>query len=74
MESMATLLHTPEANRIAGEFSSLETLSAVIAWGRAHPDRVASRTVIADVVLQDEFSHDALVPLSTGLTIVFGST
>jgi len=35
---------------------------------------VAAKTVIADVVLQDEFTHDAIVPLAGELTLVFGST
>jgi hypothetical protein len=56
------------------EVSALRTLADVLAWGRAHPDKVAARTVIADVVLQDEFTHDAIVPLAGNLTLVFGST
>ena len=62
---------SPELDR---EVSELRTLADVLAWGRARPDRVTARTVIADVVLQDEFTHDAIVPLAGGRTLVFGST
>ena len=61
----------PELDR---EVSALRTLADVLAWGRANPGRVTARTVIANVVLQDEFTHDAIVPLAGELTLVFGST
>ena len=59
---------------LAVEVSGLRTLADVLAWGRAHPDKLTAKTVIADVVLQDEFTHDAIVPLAGDLTLVFGST
>ena len=55
------------------QLANLESLSDVLRWGRQqlpglHP------TVIADVVVQDEFTHDAIVPWRDGRALVFGST
>jgi hypothetical protein len=56
------------------EVSALETLADVFAWGRARPGGTSTPAVIADVVVQDEFTHDAIVPVTESLVIVFGST
>jgi len=53
--------------------AGLESLSDVIRWGREQPAGVVSPAVIADVVIQDEYTHDAIVPWRDG-ALVFGST
>jgi hypothetical protein len=61
-----------EIAALAAELADVESLSDVLKWGRKqtglHP------AVIADVVVQDEFTHDAIVPWSGGRSLVFGST
>ena len=56
------------------ELKARHTLSDVITWGRAVPGRTASPLVITNVIIQDEFTHDAIVPLRDDLVVVFGST
>jgi hypothetical protein len=53
--------------------ANVQSLSDVISWGRDQPPGVVSPAVIADVVIQDEFTHDAIVPWRNG-ALVFGST
>ena len=55
------------------EVGKLESLADVLRWGRSQPPGVVSPKVIADVVIQDEFTHDAVVPWHEG-ALVFGST
>jgi hypothetical protein len=31
-------------------------------------------TIVSDVVIQDEFTHDVVVPRRNGRTLVFGTT
>lgn len=45
-------------------------LDEIFAWGRTQTPAV----VPADVLLQDEFTHDVLVPLPTGRWLVYGTT
>lgn len=55
------------------ELAALESLADVIRWGRGQPAGSVSPPVITDVVVQDEFTHDAIVPWR-GRVLVFGST
>jgi hypothetical protein len=57
---------------LAVQLARLESLSDVLAWGRQRPG--LHPAVIADVVVQDEFTHDAIVPWLDGRALVFGST
>ena len=45
-------------------------LDDVFAWGRSQSPAVRP----ADVVKQDEFTHDVLVPLPNGRWLVYGTT
>ena len=64
----------PLARDLAAEVARFETLSEVIAWGRAVPGRTSAPEVITDVVVQDEFTHDAIVPVRADLIVVVGAT
>jgi hypothetical protein len=66
-------LSRQEIDALAVELEVLESLSDVIRWGRSQPSGVVSPAVIFDVVIQDEFTHDARVPWR-GRALVFGST
>jgi hypothetical protein len=72
---MGAELRADEAARdLAAELTRLETLSDVIAWGRAAAGRTLSPSVITDVVVQDEFTHDAIVPVRADLVAAVGAT
>jgi hypothetical protein len=45
-------------------------LDDIFAWGR----RQSPPVIPADVIKQDEFTHDVLVPLSGDRWLVYGST
>jgi len=53
--------------RVVRQHSGLDD---VFAWGRAQ----APPVVPAEVVRQDEFTHDVLVPLPSGRWLVYGTT
>lgn len=57
---------------LAAQMDGLESLSDVLTWGRRLPG--LHPAVIADVVVQDEFTHDAIVPWREGRALVFAST
>jgi hypothetical protein len=47
-----------------------ETLEDLLRWGRAQVPPV----LIEQLVTQDEFTHDVLVPWPDGLTLVYDTT
>ena len=55
------------------QVGKLESLADVMRWGRSQPPGAVNPKVIVDVVIQDEFTHDAVVPWH-GRALVFGST
>ena len=63
-------LEPAEYAQIAATVRGHYGLDDVIAWGRAQVPPVYP----ADVVRQDEFNHDVLVPLPSGRWIVYGTT
>lgn len=66
-------LPADELRQLEGELGSIESLADVLRWGRNQPAGVVDRRVIVDVVIQDEFTHDAVVPWRDG-ALIFGST
>jgi hypothetical protein len=52
------------------EVGPLETLADVVAWAA----RRTPRATLADVVVQDEFTHDVVVDLGDGRAAVFDAT
>jgi hypothetical protein len=62
-----------EIEALEAELAQLESLSDVIRWGRAQAPGSVAPSVISDVVVQDEFTHDAIVPWRRR-ALVFGAT
>ena len=50
-----------------------QNLKDVMAWALATPGDFKSH-VVADVVIQDEFTHDVIVPWREGLVLVYDTT
>ena len=46
----------------------------LLEWAKAEPALFAAPGVLGDVVYQDEFTHDLVVPMTTGLVVVYSST
>lgn len=67
-------LSSTELADVATNLGRLMTLSDVLRWARAQPKGSLLPAVIGEFVVQDEFTHDAVVPLRRGLSLVFGLT
>ena len=62
-----------ELDALQIELDPLESLSDVMRWGRSQAPGSVKPPVITDVIVQDEFTHDAIVPWR-GRALVFSST
>lgn len=59
-----------ELDELARNLAPRRTLAQLIPWGLA---QTPPRT-IEDVVVQDEFTHDVLLPWRNGMYLVFDTT
>jgi len=67
-------LSPAEAAEAERELSGQQNLNDVMRWALAHPGGVFAPSVVADVVVQDEFTHDVVVPWRDGLVLVYDTT
>lgn len=58
---------------IEAELSSQENLQDVLSWALAHSTDFIPQ-VVANVVVQDEFTHDVVVPWRDRLVLVYDTT
>lgn len=58
---------------IEPEWQSFHNLAEVMQHGLRRPD-LYHPTVITDVIVQDEFTHDVIIARRDGLVLVLGST
>ena len=56
------------------ELSGPQNLNDVMKWALAHPPGTFARAVVAGVVVQDEFTHDVIVPWRDNLVLVYDTT
>lgn len=59
---------------IKGELSKHCNLSDVLRWAFAQPAGVFISSVVANVVVQDEFTHDVVIPWGNDLVLVYDTT
>jgi hypothetical protein len=59
---------------IERELSGQENLQGMMKWALCHPPGTFLPEVVAKVVLQDEFTHDVIVPWRDGLVLVYDTT
>lgn len=55
---------------LMGEVPEHHTLLEVVAWG----DHQRPPLRVTQVVTQDEFTHDVIIPWRNGLVLVYGAT
>jgi hypothetical protein len=67
-------LNLSEVSEIEDELARQLTLADVITWGSAQPAGKMSPRIITEVVVQDEFTHDIIVPWGDRLILVYGTT
>ena len=60
--------------RIEGELSGQHNLNDVMKWALSHPEGTFAPSVVVDVVVQDEYTHDVIVPYRDGLVLVYDTT
>jgi hypothetical protein len=61
-------LSKPEKDDLTQRLSMIQTLGDVVPWS------MANKTNIHEVVVQDEYTHDVVVPLKETLVVVFDTT
>jgi hypothetical protein len=65
-------LHT--IAEIEAQLAEQENLKDVMTWALSYPSGTFIPQVVADVVVQDEFTHDVVVPWREGLVLVYDTT
>jgi hypothetical protein len=63
-----------QITQIESELSGQQNLNDVMKWAFAHPKGVFIPSVVADVIVQDEFTHDVIIPYRDGLMLVYDTT
>ena len=63
-------LTSDERQRIAAIHSGLTSLAGVLDWGRAETPPLA----VEDIITQDEYTHDVLIPDRRGHYLVYDTT
>ena len=56
------------------EIPAHRSLQEVINWGLTPESGALLPEVVAEVLAQDEFSHDVIIPWRDGLVLVYGTT
>jgi hypothetical protein len=59
---------------ILGQLPEHENLQQVMQWALADRTGAFIRGVVSQVVVQDEYSHDVVVPWHDGLVLVYDTT
>ena len=56
------------------QLADQHNLKDVMNWALSHPLGTFLPQVVADVIVQDEFTHDVIVPWREGLVLVYDTT
>jgi hypothetical protein len=67
-------LEPEEVARLESELSGQQNLNDVVKWALSRPKGVFIPSVVAQVIVQDEFTHDVIVPYRDGLVLVYDTT
>jgi hypothetical protein len=67
-------LSAEQLTAIERELAGQQNLNDVMRWATAHSPGVFTPTVVAGVVVQDEYTHDVIVPWRDRLVLVYDTT
>ena len=67
-------LSSEQIARIENELSGQQNLNDVMKWALSYPKGVFIPSVVAHVIIQDEFTHDVIVPYRDDLVLVYDTT
>jgi hypothetical protein len=59
---------------LEAEIAAQQNLQDLMSWALADRSDVFAPGVVADVVIQDEYTHDVVVPWGEGLVLVYDTT
>jgi hypothetical protein len=59
---------------LEAEIAAQQNLQDLMRWALADRSGVFQPGVVADVVVQDEYTHDVVVPWREGLVLVYDTT
>jgi hypothetical protein len=59
---------------VEDELGEQRGLQDVISWGLGEASGATDSRVVAEVVVQDEYTHDAIVPWRDSLVLVYDTT
>lgn len=54
--------------------SNQENLKDMMAWALSRPAGTFIPQIVSNVIVQDEFTHDVVVPRNDGLVLVYDTT
>lgn len=63
-----------EVAGLASSLSTVETLSDILCWARNLPEGEVRREIVSDIVVQDEYTHDIVVPWKSRYALVLDAT
>ncbi len=63
-------LQASDRARLEQQVQGQRTLADVLAWSRAQSPPLS----VAEIVTQDEYTHDVVVPLAADLVLVYDTT
>jgi hypothetical protein len=69
-----TTLPSNELAKIQEQLPAHENLQQMMNWALADRTGTFIPEVVSQVIVQDEFSHDVIVPWRDGLTLVYDTT
>lgn len=69
-----TTISTEEFSAIQSELPTHENLQQMMKWALADQTGAFCSGIVSQVIVQDEFSHDVVVPWHDGLTLVYETT
>jgi len=61
-------------DQIGSQVSKQQNLKEMMAWALSQPRGTFLPVIVSDVIVQDEFTHDVIVPRSDGLVLVYDTT
>jgi hypothetical protein len=59
---------------IAAQLAGQENLKDVLSWALSAPPGTFIPSVVSEVIIQDEFTHDVIVPWRDWLVFVYDTT
>ena len=69
-----TTLATGQLAGLESDVTKHKTLKHVLLWGYQQLKGTMHPHIIADIVIQDEYTHDVIVPWKEGIVLVYGAT